>query len=48
MSAFAGYALGSKSSIGEHGDSVAECGRRGALENGVPIQEGQMMDGTTI
>jgi len=48
MSAFAGYAHGSKSSIGEPGDSVLECGGRGALENGVPSREGQIMDGTTI
>src|SRR5208337_245097 len=48
MSAFAGYAHGSKSSIGEPGDSVLECGGREALENGVPSREGQIMDGTTI
>src|SRR5208337_587809 len=48
MSAFAGYAHGSKSSIGDPGDSVLECGGRGALENGVPSREGQIMDGTTI
>src|SRR5208337_5037075 len=48
MSAFAGYAHGSKSSMGEPGDSVLECGGREALENGVPSREGQIMDGTTI
>ena len=27
---------------------MLECGGRGALENGVPSREGQIMDGTTI